>query len=439
MKKAIIIPIFKAGNKEEPSNYRPISILPLLSKIFEKLVLNRMIGFLEKHKIVSKYQYGFQKGRSTLDALVDVIMTLQDTLDEGDKAILLCIDLCKAFDTVCHKILIDKLSFYGFRGIINNWFQSYLSNRSQMVRVHTEDSEEMINDQGVPQGSILGPVMFLLYINDLPEVIEYGKPTLFADDSGIIYSGTDFNHSIYHAQMDINSIEDWATRNLLTINSSKTHYVKISTSHAKPEINDQLFICKNKIDPVPETKFLGIIIDSNCKWDKQVANIIKKIAPTIGTLAHIRHYVPKATLIHIYNSLIHSKISYAMEVWGGGYSTHLKPLQSLQNRALRHITFTNYRESVKQKYIELKIRNLSSTYNCKTATLAHKMVKKHPDRFTFCASQRKINKLNFRKIRNNYGRKSIYVNMIKLFNALPDEIRSQGHTNAVKRRIRDFF
>lgn len=435
-KKTLIIPIHKAASPDEVENYRPIAILPIFAKILERLILKRIISFLDKHKIIHKKQYGFRKGHSTIDALADIISKLQEALNNNLKNILLCVDLSKAFDTINHAILLRKLDHYGLRGKINRWFASYLSNRVQRVRWQDHYSEEASIVYGVPQGSILGPVLFVLYVNDLPNIVEYGDVSLFADDSGVIYSGEDFDCIGHHAQQDLQAISEWSINNRLTINTNKTHYVKITSAHSKTDVSLNLHIVGTPIHEENSTKFLGVYIDCHLRWDLHIQKVLKQIATYVGTLSYVRHFLPFHALKVIYDSFVNSRISYGIEIWGGCYRSLLKPLQVMQNKAIRFISFMDFRESVRPMFKRLKIRDLSSLHKLKTSILAHKCVKNDPDRFTFFKSPRNSNNIILPAIKNNYGQNSITTNIIKLYNILPESIKSSPHCNKVKTQIK---
>ena len=190
LKIAKVIPLFKKSDKSKPENYRPISLLPQFSKILEQLIKNRLLKLLDKFNIISKYQYGFRNKISTADALVDVIETVCQKLENLNKCAILSIDLRKAFDTLNHDILLKKLYVYGIRGISLDLLKSYLSNRMQYVFNKDIKSNLKNIKCGVPQGSVLGPILFLLYINDLPNISSIFKPILFADDTTLIFSDT---------------------------------------------------------------------------------------------------------------------------------------------------------------------------------------------------------------------------------------------------------
>ena len=189
----MITPTFKGGSKLDVSNYRPVSVLPTISKILEKLMLFRLTKFLDKYNIIYEHQFGFKKNRSTTLAVLDLNTRIIKALDNGNYAASVFLDFDKAFDTVNHEILIDKLENYGIRGIVKNWFESYLKNRHQIVKIGDTLSDKMQITFGVPQGGILGPILFLLYINDIKNSSKILKFFLFADDTStflIRHTGT---------------------------------------------------------------------------------------------------------------------------------------------------------------------------------------------------------------------------------------------------------
>ena len=211
-----VVPIYKAKNEKEFSNYRPVSVLPVFSKLLERLMYNRLIDYINENKLLYKLQFGFQKGKDTSMALIMLVDKISEALDKGELAIGVFLDFSKAFDTVDHDILIDKLEYYGIKGVSNDWFKNYLSNRKQFVTYNSIKSDALSIKCGVPQGSILGPLLFLLYINDLSIVSKDLFSILFADDSNMFIIGKDINDMCVKMNNALKEIEEWLCCNKLS-------------------------------------------------------------------------------------------------------------------------------------------------------------------------------------------------------------------------------
>lgn len=337
LKVARVSPIFKSGDATDPCNYRPISTLSVFSKIFEKLLVNRIVNFLNKYNVLYKYQYGFRKGCSTATAIVELVDFLLDNIDKKCIVGGLFIDLKKAFDTLNHDILLKKLESYGIRGLANEIFRSYLSDRKQFVALKDDFSSTRLINIGVPQGSNVGPLLFLLYINDLGNLPLKGIPKLFADDTALFYPDSNVSSIIEAINYDLRLLMNYFETNLLSLNLLKTKYMlfhsprKKMFSHANPTISSV------EIEEVSSYKYLGLIFDPILSWKEHIRKIQKKVSSLCGLMYRVRQFVPRKALLNYYYACVHSHLQYLIIVWGHASQSNLQKLQVLQNRCLKII------------------------------------------------------------------------------------------------------
>lgn len=349
LKNAIVVPIFKSGDKENPNNYRPIALLSVFAKILEKVVRIRLVSFLTKHSFFSKNQFGFQKGLSTEDAMLKFISEIYNGINNNKKCAGLYLDIRKAYDTVNHDILLGKLQDSGVRGVCNNWFKSFLSNRSQQVRIGDSLSELKLIDTGVglPQGSGLSAELFLVYVNDLCNGNFEGSVTAFADDTALSYSADDRGQLAQMISEDLKKLNLWLQVNALELNASKSHII---VHKLRPEGNDLMNIsfhsneCDSpinctceKISEAPQVKYLGIIIDSKLTWNQQIIKLKRELTCVCRKFYYIRNLCPEYVMESLYYALVNSRLQYGIAVWGGAYFNNIKPLVTGQKYILRTI------------------------------------------------------------------------------------------------------
>ena len=313
MKIAKVLPLYKAKDRQLLSNYRPISLLPTLSKVLEKVVHNKLCRFLKLHDILFESQYGFRKHHSTIHGVAEFIQHAVNSYDDNKCTISVLLDLSKAFDTINHRMLLYKLKYYGIRGIAYQWFHSYLSNRIQYVTFNGTKSIVQIVTCGVPQGSVLGPLLFLIYMNDLPLCLKASKAILFADDTTLYASSDDIAHLYKTVNHDLENLTDWFRANKLSLNTNKTHYMLFSHNRQLyPPDQYTIQIESNIIDRKNCCKFLGLLIDDKLTWSEHIAYVHSKLSKSLYAMNRSKYLIPSQYLKTLYDSLVQSYLSYGV-------------------------------------------------------------------------------------------------------------------------------
>ena len=340
---AKIFPLFKANDRTDPHNYRPISVLSTVSKVSERVVYDQLYAYLTENTLLSS-SLVFAPSIPQLQLCLDVINEWYLNIDRGMTNSVVFLDLAKAFDTVSHAILLRKLGFYSVKGTTLDWFQSYLSNRQQHCVVEGSISKSQRVVCGVPQGSILGPLLFLLYINDLPECLQFTKPHMYADDTKLSAAAEWTIEVQSRINQDLFNAGNWLVANKLSRNVAKTEHMFFGSNFRLSNLGKTvpIFLGDKQIKRVKHTKYLGVHLDENLKWEEHIDNICSKINRSINGLRQARGYVDLDVLKTIYNALIQPVFDYCDAVWGNLNKGLASKIQKLQNRAARVITFQGY-------------------------------------------------------------------------------------------------
>ena len=340
LKVSKVIPLYKKDDKQLFSNYRPISLLPSISKIFEKVILLQLTEYLDKNNILHQNQYGFRKNHSTELASLHLVDYIYYTMDANEIPLNVYIDLSKAFDSLNHKILLSKLKFYGVTGLSLDLLYSYLSNRKQCTLYNSTFSDFIGIKQGVPQGSILGPLLFSIYINDLPSSSNLFDFLMYADDTTLFCSIDKLNRNDRNIVINehLDKVSTWMKSNKLVLNSKKTKYM-LFHKHNKIVPTLELKINDNSIDQVSTFNFLGLHINSQLTWQTHIDEISKKISRVIGLIYKLQYILPQKILLSLYNTLILPQINYCILLWG----KESKSILLLQKRAIRAVSSAGFR------------------------------------------------------------------------------------------------
>ena len=449
-KRARLNPIYKSGDHTDPSNYRPIAILPVLSKICEKVVFAQVYEFLND-KLYS-CQSGFRPLHSTTTALLNVTDDWFNAIDKGNVVGLVMLDLKKAFDTVNHSILIEKLKMYNLDDKCIKWFESYLFNRTHCTSINGVTSKRANSQCGIPQGSILGPLLFIAYINDLPQHVSTNTTvSMYADDTAMYTTCRNVNELNRVLNNDLCNVSNWLARNKLSLNVAKTELIIIGSKQRLSQINDgelNVHINETNLKRVKTCKHLGFIIDENLSWNEHVNQIEKKKAAfSLYTLRKASPVVPRNIMCMLYNCILLPHFDYGDNIWGTcNVSSHHK-VQKLQNRAAKIITGSARMDSSTEARNKLKWLNLKERYQFHLAVNMFKVMNGQApnylaNRFNIKDSGyalRGYKNLSIPKPRTEFKKRSFSYCGATLWNSLPDAIKSSCNLSQFKKKYSSEF
>lgn len=430
------------------SNYRPITVLPFFSKLIEKLIVNRLISYLNKFDLLTSKQFGFRANYSTELALITFTDAIKTFIDKGFWAGALFIDFTKAFDTINHTILFCKLESLGICGPVLNLLRSYLSNRNQVVQIKDSLSQPATINRGVPQGSLLGPLLFLLYINDLPTCLKYTNCILYADDTTLFVGDENLTNVTERLNNDLKNISLWCEKNQLHINPAKTSFMVFHSHQRELPSTPSVFIGNHCIAASRSAVFLGITLDPHLKFNLHAKSLTKKLCFGIRVLLRSRFYFPVHILRLLYFAFIHSHISYCISSWGITYQTHLFGIEHLQNQAIRIISFSTYTAPTCSIYNSWKILPLKRLVLIKLGLLIYRLrsrvivIDGFPhDHLTNSNITRFSERHNLLlpKARTNYGKQTALFSGIAFWNTIPVEIKLSRSQSSFHCSLKSFF
>jgi hypothetical protein len=444
LKTAKVTPVYKSGDKTNVSNYRPISVLSIFSKIHEIAFKNQLNSFLNRHGIINRNQYGFLNKSSTAGAATNLMHKILHNIEGGNKTACVFLDIRKAFDCVMYDILKIDLYNLGITDLALDLLCSYLHDRRQFVMMDNIASANCNITNGVPQGSVLGPILFLIYINGIFSLKLHGTLQCFADDTAITYGEKDLVTLRRKMTEDLSSIQDWLFQRNLQLNTSKTKFMIFKKSSVYEEQFFSVQFNDTSISSVQSYNYLGLHIDELLSFGEHVKEILRMISPYVHILKKIRYTLDKKSLELLYYAYIHSKLTYLLPIWSSSSNKLLSTLLFAQNKALRTIYFRPWLYPTKLLYSNILSINQLKVYE--SIMLIHKIkngllksnLQFQTNALTSKRNTRTSQNLRPPNYRSSFGQKSVIYNGINLYNGLPDEIKKCSQLSMFKSKLKKY-
>ncbi|MFZ2538662.1 MAG: reverse transcriptase family protein [Oscillospiraceae bacterium] len=410
-------------------------------------IYSRLIEYIDDNNIINPNQFGFRHKHSTCLALLKFVDEITKSIDERKITVGIFIDLAKAFDTVNHSILVNKLNHYGIRGVANKWFVSYLSNRQQYVSINNKMSKFSGIVCGIPQGSILGPLLFLIYINDLNFASNKLKNIMFADDTNLFLTGKNMDQIEVELNSELVAISDWFQANLLSLNVKKTSYMIFTN---RKNLSCQIHMLGTVLNRASDSRFLGVIVSHNLKWNKHIDLVISKISKSIGIVSKLRHLLPQTLTRSLYLTMVEPYLNYCCIIWAGSEKTvMLEKILKIQKKYCRIITFSKFIAPSKPLFISLHLLDIYNIYAHQLAVHMfihlHNMLPSHLLlHFPTHESMHNYNTRRKADLRTVYCRTALRHNSFlvsgpKYWNQLPTSIKNSPSVRVFKKRFKLFL
>lgn len=436
-----VIPVFKKGSRYDMGNYRPIALTSTVAKILEKIVKKRMVEFFK----LSDQQYGFQASSSTLGAACDLVESIIERTDSGYFVATVFIDLQKAFDTIDHQILLEKLHHLGVQGPALNLIEAFLVGRQQYVEVNKSKSDKKTVSCGIPQGSVLGPLLYLLYVESLSTLKISAKYYMFADDTVLMF----YHRDIVQLQSEINknleTFHRWLCGNKLVVNEEKTVYMLFSSKHREKDItNINVRINGKVVKRVQHYTYLGLTIDDKLNWGRHIDSIFNKLGGLIGCVKRINNLFCEKSKLMFYNAHINSVLSYLIAIWGNTTQFNINRVQRLQNKAVKNIFNLPYETSSATLYKRYPILPIKDLIKYNLCLLVYKIdnnllksnIKFEKNTIHSYETRNRDRYVLDRQVNTEYGRKRPSYAGAMFYNSLPRDLRLSQSYNIFKRQYK---